>query len=214
MATAAAETMPRTRYHLEAREVEACNCQLGCNCQFEGWPNEGKCEFVLGLDVIEGSFGDTDLSGVRAVLAMQYPGAIHEGNGKVALFVDESASDAQAQAMAEILSGRAGGMPWEAMRETMARFEGPLRVPIELDPSPRRARIRAGDAVELSLAPLTNPKTGAEKQVQIVYPNGGFWWDVGDTAQSERLRVRHKDIAFEYTGKYASTSTVEWPTGA
>jgi hypothetical protein len=44
----ATETAGKTAYRVKAASVEACNCQHGCNCQFAGVPNEGKCEFIIG----------------------------------------------------------------------------------------------------------------------------------------------------------------------
>ena len=120
-------------YRVKADHIEACNCQHGCNCQFEGTPNEGKCEFIVGWHVKDGKFGDVSLTGVRAVVAAKYPKAIHEGNGHIVLFVDEKATDAQATAFATILSGQMGGMPWEALAGTVGRFEGPIRKPISID---------------------------------------------------------------------------------
>ena len=32
---------------MKADSIEARNCQHGCNCQFGGFPNEGKCESPL-----------------------------------------------------------------------------------------------------------------------------------------------------------------------
>ena len=72
-----------TPYRVKSDSVEACNCQHGCNCQFEGFPNEGKCEFIIGFAVKDGHFGDVSLNGFRAVVAAKYPNAIHEGNGHV-----------------------------------------------------------------------------------------------------------------------------------
>jgi hypothetical protein len=79
-----------TTYRVKAESVEACNCQHGCNCQFAGVPNEGRCEFIIGYEVKDGTFGLVSLDGVRAVVAAKYPKAIHEGNGHVVLFIDES----------------------------------------------------------------------------------------------------------------------------
>src|SRR5436309_15944866 len=96
----------KTRYRVQAESIEACNCQHGCNCQFGGYPNEGKCEFITGWDIKEGHFGEVSLAGVRAAVAAKYPRAIHEGRGHVVLFVDESATAAQCEALAAILSGQ------------------------------------------------------------------------------------------------------------
>ena len=43
----------RTPYRVKAESIEACNCQHGCNCQFAGVPNEGKCEFIIGYAVTD-----------------------------------------------------------------------------------------------------------------------------------------------------------------
>src|SRR5437899_12133827 len=90
--TSAQAKAGKTPYRVKAESIEACNCQHGCNCQFGGFPNEGKCEFIIGYDVRDGHFGSVSLKGVRAVIAVKYPNAIHQGHGHVVLFVDEKAS--------------------------------------------------------------------------------------------------------------------------
>src|ERR1700741_4723929 len=104
----------KTPFRVKAESIEACNCQHGCNCQFAGFPNEGKCEFIIGYEVKDGRFGEISLTGVRAVGAAKYPKAIHEANGHFVLFVDEKASQQQVDALTTMLSGKMGGMPWEA----------------------------------------------------------------------------------------------------
>ena len=50
------------------------------------------------------------------------PRPIHQGNGKVAVFIDDKASDKQAEALTMILSGQAGGMPFEALAGAVGGF--------------------------------------------------------------------------------------------
>jgi hypothetical protein len=85
---------------------------------------------MFGFEVIEGKYGSVSLNGVRFVVGAKYPGPIHEGSGDVVLFVDEKASPAQVDAVATIITGQAGGMPWEALAGTVGSFEGPIRKPI------------------------------------------------------------------------------------
>src|SRR5438105_13427998 len=89
----------RTPYRMRVHNIEACNCNHGCNCQFGGFPDHGGCEAIIGGEVIEGSYGDVPLAGVRYVIAFIYPKAIHEGNGTVAVFVDERVSRPQFDAI-------------------------------------------------------------------------------------------------------------------
>jgi hypothetical protein len=200
----------RTPYRVKAMSVEACSCAHGCNCQFGGTPNEGICEFVIGFDVKEGQFGQVDLTGLHAVVAAKYPGAIHDGRGHVALFVDERARPEQIQAFATILSGQMGGMPWEALAGTIEKFEGPIARPIELSIEGQRARIRIAGAVELDTTPLRNPATGEEKEVHITYPKGGFFWNDGNIVSTSTMRVDHPSLRMSWPAKYAATAEVNW----
>jgi hypothetical protein len=104
-------------YRITVHNIEACNCGTACGCQFSGFPTseDGGCEALIGGEIKEGKYGDVALDGVRYVLAIDYPQAIHQGNGKVAVFIDDKASDRQAEALTMILSGQAGGMPFEAL---------------------------------------------------------------------------------------------------
>ncbi|MSO63394.1 MAG: DUF1326 domain-containing protein [Acidobacteria bacterium] len=206
----AAESAKKTPYRVKAECVEACNCQHGCNCQFAGFPNEGKCEFIIGYDVRDGMFGQVSLNGVRAVLAAKYPKAIHEGNGHVVLFVDEQATAEQADAIVSILSGRMGGMPWEALAGTIGRFDGPIRKPVEIQVAGERSRVRIPGAIDLSLTPFKDPVTGAEKEVHIVYPKGGFFWNDAAIATTVAMSATHGDFHLEWPGRYASTAEVNW----
>jgi hypothetical protein len=205
-----ADAASPTAYRVKADSVEACNCKHGCNCQFAGFPNEGKCEFIIGYAVKDGRFGNLSLDGVRAVVAARYPNAIHEGNGHVVLFIDEKATPQQADALVSILSGKMGGMPWEALAGTIARFDGPIRKPVEIHVNGERSTVRVQDAIDLSLMPLKDPITGEDKQVHIVYPKGGFFWNDAAVATTKTMRASHGDLHLEWPGRYASAAEVNW----
>jgi hypothetical protein len=200
----------RTPYRVQADSVEACNCQHGCNCQFMGFPNEGKCEFIIAFDVKDGAVGHVSLSGVRAVVAGKYPSAIHEGNGHLVLFVDDKASDEQVAAFTSILSGQLGGMPWEALAGTVTKFEGPIRRPIAITTSGEQSMVHVPGAIELQLTPLRDVVSGAPREVHIVYPKGGFFWNEARIATTDTMRAQHGDFQLEWPGKYAAAAPVTW----
>ncbi|MPY90874.1 MAG: DUF1326 domain-containing protein [Luteitalea sp.] len=205
-----AEVTPKTAYHMKADYVEACSCQHGCNCQFGGFPNEGICEFVLGWEVKDGAVGDVSLNGLRVALIVKYPNAIHEGNGHVVLFVDDKAEQSQVDALAAILSGKMGGMPWEALAGTVTRFEGPIRKPVHVELAGERSRVEVPGSIDVQLTPLKDPVTGADKAVHIVYPNGGFLWDDGTIATTDVMQATHGDLRFEWPHKYAAAAEINW----
>jgi hypothetical protein len=202
--------MDKTPWGLKADSIEACNCRHGCNCQFGGTPNEGKCEMILGYEVKDGHFGTVSLKGLRAVLAGKYPNAIHEGHGHMVLFVDEKASPEQVEAFATIVSGKMGGMPWEALAATVEKFEGPIRKSIQIDVAKEKSRVRVADAIDLQLTPLKDPVSGAEKEVHIVYPKGGFFWNDGAIATTSKMHVQHGDFRIDWPERYAASAEVSW----
>lgn len=210
MATATAEARTRVAFRIRADSVEACSCAHGCNCQFAGFPNEGICEFIIGYEVREGHFGEVDMAGVKAAVIAKYPNAIHEGNGHVVLLVDEQATTEQVNALASILSGEHGGMPWEALAGTIARFEGPISAPIDIRYQGRRSSVRIPGVIELELEPMRNPVTNEEQDVRITYPSGGFFWDEAEVATTNAMRAEHGDLRIEWPGKYASIAEVNW----
>jgi hypothetical protein len=217
-ATAVSEPGPATGLHtpwrITVHNIEACNCRSGCNCQFAGFPDDGKCEAMIGGEVQEGRFGDVQLAGVRYVIACMYPRAIHEGGGKVAVFLDERATPAQAEAMATILSGQAGGMPFEALAGTIASLDGPVLAPIEMTVSGTRSSFRIPGVLELSQTPIRDAVSGAEKEVQIVYPKGGFFWNLGNIATTAAMSCDYGSIHFRHPGGFASYATPTWTNQA
>jgi len=212
--TASPPAQPRTVYKVRAMSVEACSCAHACNCQFVGIPTEGFCEFIIGYDIKDGRFGDVDLAGVRFVVAAKYPGAIHEGNAHVVLFVDDDTLPEQVQALATILTGQAGGMPWEALAGTVGKLEGPIMAPIEMAIQGQLARISIPGALELETTPITDVVSGEEKEVHIVYPRGGFFWNEGNVVTTATMRVDHPSLRMSWPAKYAATAEVLWTNAA
>lgn len=200
----------KTAYRVKAESIEACSCRHGCNCQFEGIPNEGMCEFVIGYDIRDGRVGDVSLNGVRAVVVAKYPKAIHEGDGHVVLYVDDKASDQQVDALVAVLSGQLGGMPWEAIAGTISKLEGPLRSSMEIVSAGEHSIVRVPGAVEVQFTPLKDVVSGEDKEVHIVYPKGGFFWNDGRVATTRTMRAKHGDMALNWPGKYACAAEVNW----
>jgi hypothetical protein len=216
-ATASSETTATgvsTPWRMTVHNIEACNCRPGCNCQFTGFPDDGGCEAMIGGEVQEGSYGDVALAGVRYVIAFIYPKAIHEGGGNVAVFIDERATPAQADAIAMILSGRAGGMPFEALAGTVASLDGPVLAPIEMTVNRTKSAFRIPGVLELAMTPILDAISGQEKAVQIVYPNGGFFWNVGNVATSATMTCDYGLIRFRHPGGFASYATPTWTNQA
>ena len=78
-------------WKLKGTVIVACNCDFGCPCNFNALPSSGKCEGGWTWHVDEGTFGETSLDGLAFSVFVNWPGAIHEGNGEAVIYVDERA---------------------------------------------------------------------------------------------------------------------------
>ena len=62
----------------------------GCPCDFNQRPTNGTCEALVAFRVEKGNFGDVDLGGVIWGGLAKWPGPLHEGNGEIQPFVNDS----------------------------------------------------------------------------------------------------------------------------
>ena len=209
-AAAAPGVAARTPYRVTLHQIECCNCNHGCGCQFAGYPDHGSCEFLIGFEIIDGQFGTVPLAGARGVVVCKYPGAIHEGKGEVVLFLDRALKPKQVEAVATILSGQMGGMPWEALAGTIASFTGPLLESIEMTVNGTRSSYRIPGVLEAQQEPIRDAVSGQEKDVHIVYPKGGFMWNDGSVCTTSTMQMRHGDIAFAHPGRYGCYARTTW----
>jgi len=209
---APAATHPATRvpWRIRVHNIECCNCHQACGCQFGEGPTRGPCEATIGYEVIEGRFGDVSLDGARFVIAFHYPGAIHLGGGRVVLFVDERLRPEQVEGIVGIVSGRHGGMPWEGLAGTVASFTGPVPVPIEMTVDGTHSSFRVPGHVEAVFTPIKDVVSGKDKEIRLIYPKGGFFWNEGDICTTSTMWVKHPDVAFRHGNGYACHAITSW----
>jgi hypothetical protein len=97
------------QWKLDGGYFEACNCDAACPCVLLGPPTNGECTVLVAWHIDKGYFGTTNLDGLNTVLAAYSPGHMLQVKWKVALYIEERASELQRQALTKIFSGQAGG---------------------------------------------------------------------------------------------------------
>lgn len=166
-----------TPWEIEGRELVNCNCEYGCNCQFNALPDKGHCHAVAGIQIDKGHYGKTKLDGLRIAAIFKWPGAIHEGNCEAIAFVDEKADEEQRGALLKIMTGQDTD-PFATMfavyASTVTKMNAPVftKIDLELDIDGRRGRMFVKDYIDTKGEPIRNKATGAESRAQIVLPNG------------------------------------------
>jgi len=164
-------------WRIKAREFANCNCAYGCPCQFNALPTHGTCEAAIGFQIDEGHFGDVKLDGVRAAGIYKWPGPVHEGDGEMLVIVDESANDAQRDALVRIMKGEETEpmtTMWSVYTAMTSKILEPLFLPIEftVDVENRTARLVVPGVIDGTGEPSLNPVTGNPHRARIDLPNG------------------------------------------
>lgn len=194
-------------WRLRAKYYEACNCAYGCPCNMSGFPTHGKCEGSICFSVLEGNRDGVDLAGAKVAASVKWPGAIHEGNGNMAMFID--GNDQQQQALVAILTAEDPGLPWEILASTVSEVHGPFFETIELEDNGTDSRVRVGDEFEMKMQSFTNPVTGAKHEAHMVLPDGFIFQD-GHIATTSVNKVNADGVSFDHAGNNAYYAEVEW----
>jgi hypothetical protein len=194
-------------WHMTAKYYEACNCELGCPCNMNGFPSHGKCEGVIGVHVTSGERDGVDLTGAKFAGAVKWPGAIHEGNGEMVLFVD--APEEQRNALLPILTADDPGLPWEILSATITTIHGPFFETVEIEDNKSDSVVKVGDAIEVRFESFKDPVSGEPHEAHMVLPTGFIFKDglIGTTSVN---RLNADGMTFDHAGKNAYYSEVEW----
>lgn len=160
-----------TKWEMEADYLQACSCDYGCPCEFEAPPTQGFCEGMGTWHINKGSYGDVPLDGLSIAFSARWPEAIHLGNGTATVFIDEKANDEQRDALVQIASGQAGGMPFEVIAQTLTEVDVQY-APFEVNINGLNSSAKIGDAVSMAFEPVKNPVSGDEEQIRIEHGTG------------------------------------------
>jgi hypothetical protein len=142
-----------TPWHVAGTYYEACNCDAICPCRRRGGlklttgSTYGICDFALSWRILDGAWGATPLAERSVVLAGSYSDAEAGKPWRVSLYIDDSATGAQHDALAEIFLGRAGGTALANYARAIGEVYAIRKARISLDHAPRRWFIGADDYV-------------------------------------------------------------------
>lgn len=194
-------------WRMKAKYYEACNCAYGCPCNMNGFPTHGYCEGAVAFQVSEGDKDGVDLAGVKVAGAVKWPGAIHEGNGNMAVFID--CTEEQRDPIVAILTGQDPGLPWEILAATVSEIHGPYFEPVEIDDRGTDSHLRAGERFEVQMQTFSDPVTGEPHEAHMVLPTGFIFQD-GRIATTTVNRVDADGVTFDHAGNNAFYADVEW----
>ena len=203
-------TGAKTKWSIEADYFQACNCDYGCPCEFQAPPTQGYCEGLGAWRINRGSYGDVSLNGLGLGFALRSKGALHEGDLTLALFVDESASQQQRDALIQIASGQAGGMPFELIATLVSNLIGPEFVPFQFNVNGKNSSAKMGNAVSMAFEPIKNPVTGDPESMRIENQGSFFLFKGADVVVATECRVSAGDLSFSHPNKSGFVTQVTY----
>jgi len=187
-------------WNLEGTILIGCNCDWGCPCNVNARPTYGHCEGGWTWHIETGACDGVALDNLSLSVFADWPGAIHEGDGKAVAFVDERADSDQLQALTTLVRGDAGG-PW-GLFITTYELDRPRAAPYEVEIDGERSWYRIGALAELSVEPIRNPVSGAEIHPSLVLPEGLVTRNAA-LFSSKIFRVSDS-VSYDHSGRYAA----------
>src|SRR4051794_5896560 len=98
-------------WKLKGSYVETCSCDLICPCyaSLDHGATYDYCRVLFVFNIREGEIEGTDIGGLKVAAIADTPKVMTDGNWRLGMFIDENASDEQADKLVQVFTGQLGG---------------------------------------------------------------------------------------------------------
>jgi len=198
-----------TKWEMEADYLQACSCDYGCPCEFEAPPTQGFCEGMGAWRINRGRYGNVSLDGLGFGFVARTPGPMHLGNGTATFLIDEKASDEQRQALVQIATGQAGGMPFEVFPPLFPKIDIQY-LPFEFSINGEESSARVGDKVHMAVEPIKNPVTGDPESIRVEHGTGFIFKGAAVVSAKECRSSLAGELGFSWPNKAGFVTQVKY----
>ena len=196
-------------WSIEGSYFETCSCNVVCPCtaSLALGATLDRCLVTLVFNVKRGEVDGTDVSGLTVAAVADTPKVMTDGNWRVGVFIDEAASDDQAEKLGAVFSGALGG-PMAGLGPLIGENLGVQRAPIEVSEQGLRHSIRIGDEVDFEIEDIVSFGVESGQPARLV----GIFHPAGpDLTIARATRSRIDAFGISYEGKSAfSRSEFAW----
>ncbi len=186
------------QWKLSGTYFEACNCDVACPCTFLSAPTTGECTALVGWHIENGNFANTNLDGLNVALAVHSPGHMLEVKWRAAVYLDETASEAQKDALTQIFTGQVGGHT-AMLVSFVGEVLGLKSVPIEYEANGKQRKLKIADVADVEIEGLQD-QSGADVSINnaLLGIAPGYPLLV---AKSKNLNYKDHGLQWEISGK-------------
>jgi hypothetical protein len=196
-------------WNLKGSYFETCSCELMCPCNmsFDHGATYDYCRVTLVFNIHEGNIEGTDVGGLKVAAIVDSPKVMTEGNWRLGLFVDDQATEEQAELLTAVMGGQKGG-PMEAIAPLVGEMLGVERAAIEIVEDGLRHSVRIGDAIDFEIEDIVPFGIETGEPVRLV---GVFHPVASEFRAAEAKRSSINAFGIQYEGKTGiSTSQFSW----
>lgn len=155
-------------YKLEGRMLEVCDCKVLCPCWVGEAPDNGTCRGMMAYHCEKGRIDDVDVSGLTVAMVTLIPGNALAGNWRVAIFVDDRATEAQYQALLAVYKGERGG-PVADMVKLVGEVVSVERAPISFQVDAGKGTFSVGKDMYADVEPFRDPNGKPTHLVDTIF---------------------------------------------
>ena len=185
------------KWKLTGTYFESCSCDVACPCTFLSAPTKGTCDAFIGWHIDNGNFANVNLDDLNVALAVHTPGHMLEVKWQVALYLDETASAEQKDALTQIYTGQAGGF-FAMLGSFIGELLGVKSVPIEYETSNKQRKLKIEDVAEVEIEGIQD-QNGADVSINNP-PLGVAPGYTLNVAKSKSLNYKDHDFQWELSG--------------
>src|SRR5260370_40248927 len=101
-------------WRLDGKYFESCSCEAVCPCTWSAFTAKAtfdRWRALLTYHIEKGEINGIDVSDLSIALFLDTPPVMADGNWRVGVFLDDTASDSQAEQIEALVSGQLGGPP-------------------------------------------------------------------------------------------------------
>jgi hypothetical protein len=196
-------------WKLEGTYFESCSCEVVCprTASLAFGAHYDRCKVTLVFSVKDGEIDGTDVSGLTVAAVADAPKVMTDGNWRLGVFIDDRASDEQAEQLSAVFGGQLGG-PMEALGPLIGEDLGLERAPIEVREEGLLHSVRIGDAVDVEVEDVVpfGAESGEPARLSGIFHPAG-----SELTISKATRARVNAFGIEYEGKSGfSASHFSW----
>jgi hypothetical protein len=196
-------------WKLDGSYFETCSCDVMCACtaSLALGATKDRCNATLVFNIKSGEVDGVDVSGLSVAAIIDTPKVMSDGNWRLGVVIDETASEQQADKLGAVFSGGLGG-PMAAVVPLIDENLGTERLPIEVNEDGHKHSVRIGDVIDFEVEDVVpvGVETGEPaKLTGIFHPAGS------ELTVAHATRSNINAFGIQYEGKSAfSNRNFSW----